>query len=64
MYVLVPCVCPALSPESLCTLHGTDKKPKPCSKLDHGKTDNFVITANCLLLDTEKDIKLKEEDFT
>jgi len=59
--VQIPLVCTALSSENLCSLHGTDKKPLACQRLDENHYKNYLITENCLLEDKEGIITIPDD---
>ena len=46
--IVVPVTCGALK-DDLCTLHGTDQKPRVCLGLNEKTKENYYITEGCLL---------------
>lgn len=48
-HVVIPVRCSALTDKNLCSLHGTEEKPKVCCSLDERTKSRYYITEGCIL---------------
>ena len=49
-HIEVPTKCAQLDDNNLCKLHGTDEKPKLCTKFDENNTKGYIIPEGCILI--------------
>lgn len=46
--------CTALTAEDLCSLHGTEEKPRLCRRFDENHTEGYYIPEKCVLNNSRK----------